>query len=124
MPRRRRRKQMYFEASSLFDGTVLAAYPIRKPADRIIKRDGLRIDENGIVSEYLRNGQELHGPDERRFRFQDIIANNLNTRRAIRELVVPAMTSILEEIRELNERLDRMEREGSRSSGSREFSAR
>ena len=35
---------MYYFARSLYDGTVLAAYTIRKPHPRIMKRDGLRVD--------------------------------------------------------------------------------
>jgi hypothetical protein len=57
--RRQRRRPRYYYASSLFDGTVLAAYPIRKPAPKIIKRDNLKIDEDGVCGESLRAGKHL-----------------------------------------------------------------
>ena len=92
-----RRRTMHYTASSLHDGTVLAAYPMRKPAPRIIKRDGLRIDADGVTIEYGGAGEELTH-HEGRFRFQDIIANSLNSRRAIRDLVLPPMAELHREI--------------------------
>lgn len=97
--KRPRRRKMHYHASSLHDGTVFAAHPIRKPAPRILKRDGFRIDADGVATEFTRNGQELSDwNNETRFRFQNIIAINLNTRRAIRELVLPQIAAIADEI--------------------------
>jgi len=77
--RRQRRRRMHYRASSLFDGTVLAAYPIRKPTPKTIKRDKLRIDEEGVAIEWLGAGREVSNVQhENRFRFMNIIANRLN----------------------------------------------
>jgi len=46
--RRQKRKPVYYSASSMNDGTVMAAYPIRKIPDRIMKRDGYMLDEDGV----------------------------------------------------------------------------
>lgn len=98
MPRPRKRAQHY-SVSSLHDGTVLAAYPMRKPAPRIMKRDGLRADADGVTRELARAGRELSDSTyEGRFRFQDIIANRLNTRRAIRELVIAPLAELHAEV--------------------------
>lgn len=108
--RRQRRRPRYYYASSLFDGTVLAAYPIRKPAPKIIKRDNLKIDDDGVCIESLRAGRYVSDCQyENRFRSQNIIANRLNTRRAIREIVLPKLAMIQQEITAVRTQLDRIE---------------
>jgi hypothetical protein len=93
---------MHYTASALYDGTVMAAYPMRKPTPHVIKRDRLRIDADGVAVEYSRGGEELaDGRYEGRVRFQDIIASNLNTRRAIRELLLPVLADMRGEIASL-----------------------
>lgn len=106
--RRQRRRPMHYLASSLYDGTVLAACPIRKPSKRIMKRDGLRVDADGVTQESLRDGRELTRV-ENRTRFQDIIAVNLNVRRTLRELVLPDLKAVLDEVRLLRARLDEIQ---------------
>ena len=102
--RRPRKRALHYSASSLHDGTVMAACPMRKPAPRIMKRDGMRTDADGVTQEFTRSGQELSDWNyEGRLRFQDIIANRLNTRRALRELVVVPLTEIHAEIAALRE---------------------
>lgn len=109
MPKQRRRP-LHYLASSLFDGTVLAAWPIRKPIRKVIKRDSLSIDADGVCQEYLRGGGALGNANvENRFRFQDIMAANLNTRRALRQIVLPALASLHEEVAALRSQLDRIE---------------
>jgi hypothetical protein len=109
MKERLRRRSMYYSASSLHDGTVLAAYPMRRPAPRILKRDGMRIDVDGVTSEWGDSGRDLSNWEvENRFRFQDIIANRLNTRRAIRELVLAPLTEMQCEISALREEVGRL----------------
>ena len=107
--RRQRRKQMHYNATSLHDGTVLAAYPIRKPMPKVIKRDNLKIDEEGVSGEWLGPGKELSNVQhENRFRFQNIIASRLNTRRAIREIILPELAAICQEIAAMRTQLDRI----------------
>ena len=105
--RRPRRRPVYYSATSLNDGTVLTAYPMRKPAPKVMKRDHLKIDMEGVCKEWLRPGWELSDVNyDTRFRFQNILATNLNTRRAIRELVLPVLTDIRQEIAGLRAQLD------------------
>jgi len=97
---------MYYGALGLYDGTITAAYPIRKPVSQKVK------DEDGIYDPYLSSGKQYSDCNyEGRTRFQDIISNRLNTRRAIREIVSPQIAKLqkdvdkvlkeLEEIKEL-----------------------
>ena len=107
--RRPRRRQMHYYASGLHDGTVLAAYPIRKPAPRIMRRDGMRVDADGITQHRQSAGEWLRDDgDERRFRFQDILANALNSRRALRELVLPQLEALAAEVAALRAEVARL----------------
>jgi hypothetical protein len=109
-PRRPRRRPMTYRVSTLHDGTILAACPERKPARRIMKRDHCRIDADGVLSDISRNGKELRDWHyEGRFRFQDIIANRLNARRAIRELVLPELAALRAALTALRSDLARLE---------------
>jgi hypothetical protein len=90
---------MHYWASVLYDGTVLAAFPVRKPTPKRIKQDNLRIDEDGVCQGWLSAGKQLaDGRDENRFRFQNILATSLNTRRALRELVLPRVSELHAEV--------------------------
>jgi hypothetical protein len=101
---------MHYTVSSLHDGTVLSAYPIRKPVPKTMKRERLRIDEDGVCHEYARAGKELRDVcNESRMRFQNIIATRLNTRRAIREMVVPHLVKLQADVEEMCRRLERIE---------------
>ena len=92
-----RRRPLHYHAIVLHDGTVIAAYPTRKPSLRWVRDRGARV-EDGVVSVGSSAGWELSSDDERRFRFQNIIAANLNGRRALRELVLPVLAELREEV--------------------------
>lgn len=101
---------MHYTAITLHDGTILAAFPIRKPAQRVLKRDGRRIDPDGVTIEHPGGGKELSDVrNETRDRSQNIIAVNLNVRRALRELVQPPIAETRKEVRALREQLERIE---------------
>lgn len=107
--RRPRRRAMYYSASSLHDGTILAAHPMRKPAPRIMKRDGMRTDDDGVTQEFSRAGRELSDwNNETRMRFQDVVANRLNTRRAIRDLVLAPLAEMKTEMATLRMEIARL----------------
>lgn len=98
---------MHYYAHCLHDGTVVAAYPIRKPIPKVIKQDRLRIDEDGVCREWAGAGKELSDvQNESRMRFQNIIATRLNTRRAIREIVYPQLLKLQEDIDNMRSQLD------------------
>jgi hypothetical protein len=100
---------MHYTVFSLRDGTITSACPMRKPARRILKRDGLRVDADGVTIEYCSAGRELSdGRYEGRFRFQNIIATSLNTRRAIREMVLPPIAEMRAEISALRAEVERL----------------
>jgi hypothetical protein len=101
---------MYYTVIMLHDGTVLAARPIRKPSQRPSNPSRRKIDPDGVAVEWAESGSDLRdNQNETRFRFMDIIAAKLNTRRAIRELVLPRVAELHDEVRNLREQLDRIE---------------
>ena len=105
-----RRRQVYFLAHTLHDGTVLASYPIRRPSKQELRREHVRIDPDGVARGFAVSGKNLSDVEnESRYRFQDIIATNLNTRRSLRQLVLPLLAETLEEVGKLHARLDRIE---------------
>ena len=100
--RRPRLRKLHYSARTLHDGTILAAFPMRKPSPHVIRRDHLRIDDDGVAKVFSGAGQELSDiENETRMRFQDIIANRLNTRRAIRDLLLPPIIGLQTEVAEL-----------------------
>lgn len=106
----RRRRQVYFTATALHDGTVLSGRPVRKPSPESLRLLRSYIDADGVGVEFPGAGRELSDTgNETRTRFQDIIAVNLNTRRAIRDLVLPQVAEVLKAIQALNARMGRME---------------
>ena len=109
--RRQKRRPMHYIAICLFDGTVTAAYPVRKPTPKRIKQGNLKIDIDGICDNgWYRDGKELSDAhNENRFRFQDIISNRLNTRRAIRELVIPELAKIQEDMKDMRNQLNQIQ---------------
>lgn len=106
----RRRRQVYFTATALHDGTVLSGRPVRKPSQESLRLLRSYIDADGVGVEFPGAGHELSDTDnDTRTRFQDIIAVNLNTRRAIRALVLPQVAEVMESLQELSARLERIE---------------
>lgn len=104
--RRQKRRSMYYSAHSLTNGTVLAAFPVRKPIPRTIKQEKLRIDEYVVCREWLWAGKELSDvSNENRIRFHDIIATNLNMRRAIREMTCSYLFKLQKDIDDMRTKL-------------------
>jgi hypothetical protein len=94
----------------LADGVVLSAFPVRKPSERAIKETKRRIDKDNVCRETGINSKEFSNIDnENRFRFQGLIAAALNTRRALREMVLPEIAALIAEIALLREQLGRIE---------------
>ena len=108
--RRQERRTMHYSAICLHDGTVIAAHAVHKPIPKIIKRDKLRIDEDGVCHEWAVVGKELSDvTNETMFRFQDIIATRLNTRRAIREMVYPYLNKLQKDMDDVRNKLDNIQ---------------
>jgi hypothetical protein len=109
--RRPRRRPMHYTAFSLYDGTVIAARPIRKPIFRTKRQEEAAIDQDGVCQEWLEAGKELSDiNNEGRTRFLDIISTRLNTRRAIREMVIPHLVKMESDIEELRKQIEQLHR--------------
>ena len=77
---------------------------------KTIKQDKLRIDEDGVSKEWLMSTKEFSDFDQSvRMRFQAVISNRLNTRRAIREMVLPELAELRKEIQTLRGQVQRIE---------------
>lgn len=104
--RRQKRRPMHYSVHSLHDGTIIAAFPVRKPIPKVIKQDKLKIDEDGVCREWADAGKELSNVrNESRTRFQNIIATRLNTRRAIREILSPQLYSLQKDVDSIRNQL-------------------
>lgn len=110
MPRKPQRRRMHYSTSGYGDGAVTTCIPIRKPLPKRIKEDCIYIDADFVCREIRHSPHQFPRWElEQRIRFSDILANRLNTRRAIREIAMPVLTEIQASLRELNERLKRIE---------------
>jgi hypothetical protein len=98
-----------YEAICLRDGTVLSAIPIRKPADRLLKQCKETIDVDNIIELWRTSGTEYRSADDSRFRFFDLMANSLNTRRNLRGLVLPRLQAIEQRLVDIETCLRRIE---------------
>ncbi|MEL7499016.1 MAG: hypothetical protein AAFN77_15520 [Planctomycetota bacterium] len=116
MPRKKkpRRRKVYSIAHGFHDGAVFACGPERKPSEKRIKEEGIYVCPDGVFKEDLRSPTEWQSWDvEQRVKTVTILANRLNTRRAIRELVLPELEEIQNSLVEINERLKRLEHKAS-----------
>ena len=97
---------MHYFTSGFRDGSVISAGPLRRPSARKIKKG---ID--GVCCE------SFHSTDywttwelEQRAKAVTILVHRINTRRAIRELVLPALAEIRMRLIEATTCLERLER--------------
>ncbi len=109
MQRKQRRRPVHYHVTSFRDGAVMACLPVRKPSPKRIKEDGIRVDPDLVTDEgYYAVSQFPGWPEEIRIRNCDLLANRMNVRRAIRDLVIPELAKIESAMLKLNERLDRL----------------
>jgi len=101
---------MHYTSLTLHDGTVLSAWPIRKPVPSVFKRECIPADPEGVLHEYARAGKEISDVNNtERWRPQTVLAMNLNVRRALRDIVLPGLTEALERVQSLEAQLNRIE---------------
>jgi hypothetical protein len=106
---RNRRRPTYYHVHCLRDGTIIAAYPVRKPTPHTLKRDNRRIDDDNVCAEYDTSGDQLRDvKNDGRTRFQDIISNALNVRRAVRQLVIPHLNELASQLAAISAHLERL----------------
>lgn len=107
------KRPTYYTAICLRDGTILCALPTRKPIRRILKRDKQSIDVDNIIESWRTSGGEYRTIDmPRRERFMGIMTNSLNTRRNLRDLVLPTLDAIETRLSRIEAMLERVSRSG------------
>ena len=80
MQRRKPRWPVHYVATAYRDGAVVACYPDRKPSDRKLKEDGLRIDEDLVFWEIFMEAANSHAGTDFRVRVSDLLANRMSMR--------------------------------------------
>ena len=113
MPRKRkpRHRMVHSWTYGFHDGAVIGVFPDRKPTEKRMKDDGLRIDEDGVFRESFYDPTYWHTWEpEKRTKLGEVLANRLNTRRALRELVLPELKAMQESIDSLQAQMDRIEK--------------
>lgn len=110
MGRKPQRRPVHYVTFSYRDGAVVSCHPTRKPTKKRLKSTGERIDEDLVCQEFLYGCDNFtEWPTENRVRTADLLANRLNMRRSLRELVLPELAALKASLVELDERLDRIE---------------
>lgn len=111
-----RRKPAYYLTYGLKDGTITAVLQTRKPLKKSLRR-GEKIDEDGVYRTYVHECSDYQDLEDRHYVTRHVaLAGRLNTRRAIRELVLPRLDEIASQLEAINQRLDKLESEKSESS--------
>lgn len=110
MARKLRRRPVHYVTFAYRDGAVVSCRPDRKPSARRVKADSLRIDDDLVFQEYLYGCDEFRQWElDLRVRTSDLLANRINMRRTVRELVLPELAAIQTMLTDLATRLERFE---------------
>jgi hypothetical protein len=111
MPRKRQRKPVHYTAIAYQDGAVIAAFPMVKPTAKHLKERKQVVDADGVCieSKYAWQGFGTF-PDAERRHLATLHANRLNTRRALREIVLQELTSIQAAVARLSEQIEQLDR--------------
>ncbi len=108
--RKPRRRDVYSKAFVFPNGAAFSCAPDRRPSARQIKYDGIFVDEDFVFQEFKYKSSDWYGwPDQERRELCQIMAIRLNTRRAIRELVLPELKAIQSAMESLISRLSSIE---------------
>lgn len=108
----RKRRPVYFQCFNLPGGATYAATPTRKPYTKKGEKPSPLANDPDLVATELETTLDDYDayPTDTKQRAFPVLANRINTRRAIRELVLPELTAIVETLGRIEERLDRLER--------------
>jgi hypothetical protein len=83
-----RRRMVHAVTFGFNDGSVISCGPDRKPSNKRIKKKGISICPDGVFRGYYYSPTYWHSFDaDARHEIAVTLANRLNTRRAMRELV-------------------------------------
>lgn len=112
MSRKKRRSQVHYLTFGYRDGATTNCLAKRKPRDKELKDMGDHVDADFVYREYHHGFNEIYEWGEaQRSRASDTLANRINTRRAIRELVLPELEAIQKSLASLHDRLDQLEQQ-------------
>ena len=110
--RKPRRRMVHSVTFGFHDGAVIACGPSTKPSNRRIKEEGIYVCPDGVFSEHYYSPTYWHTFKlEERREITATLANRLNTRRAIRELVMPQLEAIQQALDSISKRLEQIERQ-------------
>jgi hypothetical protein len=105
-----RRRDVYSIAFVFPDGSAFSCGPNRKPSSKRLKDDAAFVDEDFVFKEYKYGPDEWAAwPDDQRRELGQTMAIRLNTRRSIRELVLPELKIIQDSLQLITTRLDSIE---------------
>lgn len=108
--KRRRRRDVYSIAFVFPDGSAFCCSPERKPSEKHMKERGEYADEDFVFREYKYGPHDwTEWPKDHIRELGQTMAIRLNTRRAIRELVLPEFKAVLDSLAEIHNRLDHLE---------------
>lgn len=102
----RKRTPVHYVSLSFHGGASYSASPDRKPS----KKNCLAQDDPDLVNREYFDGKEQYEkfPDDARRHVGAILATRINTRRAIRDLVLPELEAIKQSLSELHAKVDRL----------------
>ncbi len=102
-----RRRDVYSIAFVFPDGSAFSCGPERKPSAKRMKVDNMFVDDDLVFKEHMYGTTDWHAwPDQHRRELGQIMAIRLNTRRAIRELVLPELKVIQDSLHAIEVKLD------------------
>ena len=112
MPRNKR-AAVHFVSSSFPGGASFSAHPDRKPYVKKGKKKDIfspQDDPDLVCYEFFSSANDFKElPDQSRLHVSGVLANRINARRALRELVLPQLEAIQKSLDALHARLDRLE---------------
>lgn len=102
-----KQRPTYYSVHALRDGTIWFAEQTRKP--RTTRHFTPEIDGDGIHNWFLDEEEPTRLTDWGKGLRHGAVVNRLNVKRAIREQVEPKLDELLNLVRELSERVSRLE---------------
>ncbi|TWT84751.1 hypothetical protein CA13_62310 [Planctomycetes bacterium CA13] len=111
MAKKPRRRRIYYSAFTYSDGAAVSCVPWPQPTAKQIKDRDMYVDEDFLCREHRYKASDFVSLEpELAPRYSDILTNRLNTRRAIRELVLPEIAALAATLQRIEKRLEAIER--------------
>lgn len=106
----RKKKPVHYTSFSFNGGAAFSVSPARKPYTKKGKQSYFTQEDPDLVCVEFFEGPEyaVDLTDEYRQHVSGILANRINTRRALRELVLPELESLRKSVAELTAKIDQL----------------